>query len=462
VRITFYFIVILFGLVASLVGCKKNERINGNPVIPPTDTTIHVAMIKINDTAAILLPASTKQLSVTITPAIATNQKINWRSSSDAIATVNDSGIVTGILEGACYIIGTTEDNASATDSIKIYVLKNYDVYVAGTAEMLYNTGVAAYWKNGIFSVLDHGYSASAIAVSNGDVYIAGTTLNAGNFRAATYWKNGVPVIIFDGINDESYVTSIAISHDTTYVSGWDWRNVGPNNTFLYHAHYWKCAANSIEDVPLFDSNVLSAYANAITFSNGNVYVAGTQANDNINSVSKYWINDFNHGTALTGGSFAQSNGIAVQGNNVYVAGADGSGNYGYTSTAKLWKNNSSSALSLTDGSTSAMAYCVGVSGNTVYVAGYEFNSSGKRVAELWIINGSSVETLRITDGQADAIIRSMAIVGDDIFLAGWEMDNSTGNRNAKYWRVYNKLVLPIPLISVYPESSEANGIFVQ
>jgi hypothetical protein len=231
---------------------------------------------------------------------------------------------------------------------------------------------------------------------------------------------------------------------------------------FFAHAHYWICYDNTITDVPLFDSNVVSAYANAIVLSNDKVYVAGTQANDNFNSISKYWINDFNQNTALTSGSFAQSNGIATQGNNIYVAGADGCGNSGCTSTAKLWKNNSSNALSLTDGSTSAMAYCVGVSGNTIYVAGYEFNSSGKRVARLWITNGNSVETLSITDGHADAIIRSMAIVGDDIFLAGWEADNLTGNRNAKYWRVYHNMILPIPLISVYPESSEANGIFVQ
>lgn len=461
-RKIFYFIVILFGLVAGFVGCSKNDSINGNTVIPPGDTTIHVAKIKINDTGAILLPTLTKKLSITITPATATNKKINWRSSNDARATVDANGIVTGILEGACYIIGSSEDNASATDSIKIYVLKTYDVYVAGTAAMFNNTSVAAYWKNEMFSVLDHGYSASAIAVSNSDVYIVGTTLDHYNFSVATYWKNGETVPIFYGLNDESYATSIVISSDTAYIAGWDWQSAGPNNTYLSHAHYWRCVGNSIVEVPLFDSNVVSAYANAITLSNGNVYVAGTQANDNFYSVSKYWINNFNQGTALTGGSFAQSNGIAVQGNNVYVAGADGCANYGCISTAKLWKNNSSNAISLTDGSLSATAYCVAVSGNTVYASGYEFNLLGKRVAKLWVINGSSVEALQITDGNADAVIRSMVIVGDDIFLAGWEIDNSTGNRNAKYWRVYNKLVLPIPLISGYPESSEANGIFVQ
>lgn len=452
--------VILCGLVASLAGCKKNERINGNSVIPPTDTIIHVTNMKISDTAAILLPALTKQLSVSITPAIAANKKIHWRSSNDAIANVNDSGIVTGRLKGDCYISGYSQDNASATDSIKIYVLKNYDVYVAGTAKELYNTGVAAYWKNGTFSVLDRGYSASAIAVSNGDVYIAGCTLNSGNFSTATYWKNGKPVPLFFNPNETSYATSIAIHDDTAYIAGWDWQNTSP--TFFAHAHYWKCSANNITDVPLYDSDVVSANANAIVYSNDNVYIAGSQANDNFYSVSKYWINNFNKATTLTKGSFAECNGIAVQGNDVYLAGADGCPNYECSTTAKLWKNTASNEISLTDGTTSAVAFCVSISGNTVYVAGYEFNSSGKRVAELWIINNNSVETVRITDGQADAMVRSISVVGEDIFLAGWETDNLTGNRNAKYWRVYHKMVLPIPLISIYPESSEANGIFVQ
>lgn len=365
--------------------------------------------------------------------------------------------MVTGIRQGNCYIISSIADNAFAADSTRIYVLKNYDVYVAGTAKELYNTSVAAYWKNGTFSVLDRGYSANAITISNGDVYIAGGTLNSGNFLTATYWKNGKPVPLFFNLNETSNATSIAVRGDTTYIAGWDWQNSLPG--FLSHAHYWKCSGNTITDVPLFDSNVVSAYANAIVLSNDKVYVAGTQANDNFYSVSKYWVNDFNQDTALTSGSFAQSNGIAIQGNNIYIVGANGCGNAGCTSTAKLWRNNSSNALSLTDGSTSAMAYCVAVSGNTVYVAGYELNSSEKRVAKLWITNGNSVETLPITDGQEDAIIRSIAIAGDDIFLAGWEMDNLTGNRNAKYWRVYHKMILPIPLISVYPESSEANGI---
>jgi len=457
-----YFIVILFGLVASLVGCSKNDSTNRNSVIPPSDSTMHVTKIKINDTGALLLPALTKQLSVTITPTIAMNIKINWRSSNDAIATVDANGNVTGILQGACYIIAFSEDNTSATDSIRIYVLKTYDVYVVGVAKMFNNTSVAAYWNSGMFSTLDRGYSASAVAVLNGDVYIAGTILNQYGFSVATYWKNGEAVPIFNELNDESYATSVRVNGDTAYVAGWDWQYVGPNNNYLSHAHYWKCLGNSIVEVPLFYSNVVTAHANAIIVSNGNVYVAGTQANDNFYSVSKYWINNFNQGTALTSGSFAQSNGIAVQGNNIYIAGADGCANFGCITTAKLWKNNSSNAISLTDGGTSATAFCVAVSGNTVYAAGYEFNSFGKRVAVLWIINGSSVEALRITDGKADAIIRSMAIVGDDIFLAGWEMDNSNDYRNAKYWRVYNRLVLPISLISVYPESSEADGILVQ
>jgi len=215
-------------------------------------------------------------------------------------------------------------------------------------------------------------------------------------------------------------------------------------------------------DVHLYDGNVVEAYANAISLSNGNVYVAGTQANDNFYSISKYWINNFGQSTALTNTSFAQANGIAVQGTNVYVAGDDGCPNYGCVTTAKVWMNNLTNAITLTDGTVSAAATSVAVSGNTIYAAGYEYNLFGRRVAKLWMVNSGSVEALRITDGKADAMIKAITIVGDDIFLAGFETDNSFGYRNAKYWRVYHKLVLPIPLISGYPESSEASGIFVQ
>jgi len=462
VKRAFYFVAILFGILACLTDCSKNGSANGNPIDTTGEAIVHVSKIRINDSGALLFPSLVKQLSVTITPATAFNIKINWRCSDNAVATVDGNGMVTGILQGSCYIVASSADNPFAVDSIRIYVLKTYDVYVAGVANVFNNTGVGAYWHNGVFGALDHGYSASAITVSNNDVYITGTSLNQYGFSVATYWKNGQVARIFDTLNDDSHAASVAVAGDTAYIAGWDTQYPEPTYTPLSHAHYWKCSANSIVDVHLYDGNVVEAYANAISLSNGNVYVAGTQANDNFYSISKYWINNFGQSTALTNTSFAQANGIAVQGTNVYVAGDDGCPNYGCVTTAKVWMNNLTNAITLTDGTVSAAATSVAVSGNTIYAAGYEYNLFGRRVAKLWMVNSGSVEALRITDGKADAMIKAITIVGDDIFLAGFETDNSFGYRNAKYWRVYHKLVLPIPLISGYPESSEASGIFVQ
>lgn len=56
-----------------------------------------------------------------VTPDNATNQKIAWTSSDEAVATVNENGVVTGIKEGTATIIATSEDGRkTATATITV------------------------------------------------------------------------------------------------------------------------------------------------------------------------------------------------------------------------------------------------------------------------------------------------------------------------------------------------------
>ena len=54
----------------------------------------------------------TAQLTAAVEPANATNQKVTWRSGAPAVATVDRSGLVTGIAEGTALITVTTDDGA--------------------------------------------------------------------------------------------------------------------------------------------------------------------------------------------------------------------------------------------------------------------------------------------------------------------------------------------------------------
>lgn len=71
------------------------------------------------------------QVEVTITPADAYNKKLNWHSSNESVATVDENGVITGISAGKASISCSSEDNPLANDKITITV--NDEVYVSPT-----------------------------------------------------------------------------------------------------------------------------------------------------------------------------------------------------------------------------------------------------------------------------------------------------------------------------------------
>jgi uncharacterized protein YjdB len=65
---------------------------------------------------------STLQLTAVITPEDADNKTVTWSSSDDAVATVSEDGLVTGVAEGEAIITVTTEDGEfTASVTIAVY-----------------------------------------------------------------------------------------------------------------------------------------------------------------------------------------------------------------------------------------------------------------------------------------------------------------------------------------------------
>ena len=71
--------------------------------------TIHVTGISLDNPSATLKEGETIVLVATVTPDNATNKAITWSSSSDAVATVDNNGKVTGVKAGSATITATTE-----------------------------------------------------------------------------------------------------------------------------------------------------------------------------------------------------------------------------------------------------------------------------------------------------------------------------------------------------------------
>lgn len=107
-----------------------------------------VASVSVSPRSFLLHVNSTQKLSAVINPEKASNQTVTWASDNTSIATVNNKGEITGIAEGECDIIATTNDGAF-TSNCHITVASNLPegwmstdigkVAAAGGAGMLQN-----------------------------------------------------------------------------------------------------------------------------------------------------------------------------------------------------------------------------------------------------------------------------------------------------------------------------------
>ena len=61
------------------------------------DKTVHVTGIQLNPTSTTIKEGESVTLVATVTPSNADNKTVSWSSSSDAVATVDASGKVTGV-----------------------------------------------------------------------------------------------------------------------------------------------------------------------------------------------------------------------------------------------------------------------------------------------------------------------------------------------------------------------------
>lgn len=87
-----------------------------NPII--------ITSISLAPSSATIAPGATTQLTATILPSNATNKILSWTSSNPNIATVDSSGLVSGVATGTVNITATSTDgsNRTATSLITVFV----------------------------------------------------------------------------------------------------------------------------------------------------------------------------------------------------------------------------------------------------------------------------------------------------------------------------------------------------
>ena len=98
-------------------------------VIKDTTKIVEVSKVELNRTSANITVGNKVSLTISITPAEATNKGVSWTSSNNDIAVVN-GGIVTGIKEGKAVITATSNNGKTATCVITVSKPSTTDVPV--------------------------------------------------------------------------------------------------------------------------------------------------------------------------------------------------------------------------------------------------------------------------------------------------------------------------------------------
>ena len=104
---------------------------------------VPVTGVILNKTAATLVVNHSEQLTVSVTPANATDQTVTWTSDNEAVATVDNTGKVTAVGTGQAVITATTKDGSfSASCTVTVATKPLYkltpvedDVYTIGTSD---------------------------------------------------------------------------------------------------------------------------------------------------------------------------------------------------------------------------------------------------------------------------------------------------------------------------------------
>lgn len=188
---------------------------------------VAVTGVTVSPATATVGIGSTQQLSATITPANATNQTVTWTSSNTAVATVNASGLVSGVAAGTSTITATTADgNKTATSVVTVTTIPVTGVSVSPATISLYagntqqlsatvapanatnktvtwsssNTAVATVNSAGLVTAVAAGTANITVTTQNGSKTAVSTiTVNANvsftvNFYRPTTWGTGIKI----------------------------------------------------------------------------------------------------------------------------------------------------------------------------------------------------------------------------------------------------------------------------
>ena len=154
-----------------------------------TAPTEKISDMKISAETASILKGNTFELTASVLPWTVTDRTVTWSSSDEAVATVDENGVVTGISTGTAVITATSNLDASFTASCEVTVTA-LNITINGTMQDAEGNPMFYSWN-----------------MEENDNWVGGTAIDT-NMTSATYNSNDDVYYIMDA-NDSSWAMHV-------------------------------------------------------------------------------------------------------------------------------------------------------------------------------------------------------------------------------------------------------------
>ena len=137
-----------------------------------------------------LKTGQTKKLDATVIPSNATNISIVWSSSDPSVATVDDNGNITGVLEGTAEIMATVDGKSAGTT-----------VTVSDKPELELNSFPSVLINNVInsLSIQIYNYDDSPVKIEKVEIYEGGSLYST--YTASQLAESGISTTMVPNTN---------------------------------------------------------------------------------------------------------------------------------------------------------------------------------------------------------------------------------------------------------------------
>ena len=195
--------------------------------------TVRVTDVTLSKEETSILVGDKEILVATVAPATATNKQITWSSSKPSVATVNETGEVTGVAAGSAVIIATTADgnftavclvtvtavpvSSVSLNKTELTLTVGADVQLIATVAPENATNKNVTWTSNNESIATVDNTGKVTAVSAGTANITVTTVD-GSKTATCEVTVSNPVVNVTGVTLNKDTLNLAVGGNETLI----------------------------------------------------------------------------------------------------------------------------------------------------------------------------------------------------------------------------------------------------